>query len=361
MSDRQAEKAGISLLKLAAHDVRIFFSFNLSQNRCLYVNAAFEDFFKIDANQASVPSLFKMVHQDDKRFLEETFAKVKPDEFYNNIDFRMTLADGNEYWLRLTVFFDQDNGDRTVTGYLEDISAAKAHSNKLNEFSNKKNAILGILAHELAGPLGTIQMFSQHLLAASKSVGDQNIEKFISRIAQISKRSTALIHEFLNAEFIESAGVEMVKQRTDIVESLQTLMNEYQESESRLNINFEFKTNMPQVFARVDEPKFVQAVNNLITNAIKFTPDGGTIALHIDKSATRILITVQDTGIGIPEQHQATLFDKFSSARRTGLKGQPSTGLGMSIIKTIVEWHNGKIWFESSTGKGSTFYIELDA
>ena len=271
----------------------------------------------------------------------------------------MLLPGAKEYWLRLDVFFDKEDSDRIVTGYLEDISAAKAHSNKLNEYSNKKNAVLGILAHELAGPLGTIQVFSQYLSTAAKRYDDSKIQALISRIEKISRHSTTMIQEFLKAEFIESAGVEMVKQRTDIADSLRSLMKEYQESESRLNINFEFISSSVEIFACVDEPKFVQAINNLITNAIKFTPDGGTISLSIEKQNTGILIIVKDTGIGIPQQHQPTLFDKFSSARRTGLKGQPSVGLGMSIIKTIIEWHDGKIWFESSAGTGTAFYIEL--
>ena len=66
-----------------------------------------------------------------------------------------------------------------------------------------------------------------------------------------------------------------------------------------------------------------------------------------------------DTGVGIPEKFHEKLFEKFSTARRTGLKGEPSVGLGMSIIKTIIEWHEGKIWFESQQNKGTTFYIEI--
>jgi len=79
----------------------------------------------------------------------------------------------------------------------------------------------------------------------------------------------------------------------------------------------------------------------------------------VKERANTVLVTVADTGIGIPEKYHATLFEKFTRARRPGIKGEPSVGLGMSIIKTIVEWHKGKIWFESAENKGSTFYIEL--
>ncbi|RZK35204.1 MAG: ATP-binding protein, partial [Hymenobacter sp.] len=102
-----------------------------------------------------------------------------------------------------------------------------------------------------------------------------------------------------------------------------------------------------------------QAVNNLISNAIKFTRDGSSITLSLEERPEKVMIIVSDNGIGIPERFHAALFDKFSPAGRTGLNGEPSVGLGMSIIKTIVEWHEGRIWFESEETKGTTFYIEI--
>src|SRR5207253_7910739 len=108
-----------------------------------------------------------------------------------------------------------------------------------------------------------------------------------------------------------------------------------------------------------DDTKFMQVINNLISNAIKFTPDGGEITVSLEEKEETVLITVADTGIGIPEKFHATLFDKFSAARRPGIKGEPSVGLGMSIIKMIVEWHQGHIWFDSQENKGTTFYIEI--
>ena len=127
-----------------------------------------------------------------------------------------------------------------------------------------------------------------------------------------------------------------------------------------MNLTFHFNSSASQVFVQIDESKFLQVINNLISNAIKFTPDGGTITLGLEEQEKTVLITVADTGIGIPKKFHAKLFDKFNNARRTGLKGQPSVGLGMSIIKTIVDWHEGNIWFESEEDKGTTFYIEIE-
>lgn len=151
----------------------------------------------------------------------------------------------------------------------------------------------------------------------------------------------------------------MLKKRVNLVDALKSLVQEYLETEKQINLKFDFRISAEPVFVEIDEAKFLQAISNLISNAIKFTPDGGTITITLEKQQTTALITIADTGIGIPQRFHAGLFDKFNNARRTGLKGEPSVGLGMSIIKTIVEWHEGKIWFESEVNKGSKFFIEI--
>src|SRR5690606_15264878 len=120
-----------------------------------------------------------------------------------------------------------------------------------------------------------------------------------------------------------------------------------------------FTVSHEEIFMEVDDHKFMQVINNLISNAIKFTFDGGIISVSIEEKQDSVLFTVADNGIGIPPKYHNGLFERFTEARRLGLKDEPSTGLGMSIIKTIVEWHNGRIWFDSKENEGSSFFIEL--
>lgn len=158
---------------------------------------------------------------------------------------------------------------------------------------------------------------------------------------------------------METAGSALLKKRVNLVQLFESLIQEYVGSANEMCQTFRFDYIKAQVFAEVDEPKFMQAVNNLLSNAIKFTPDGGTITLRLKEKEEKLLVTVTDTCIGIPAKFHAGLFNKFNDARRPGLKGELSVGLGMSIIKTIVEWHEGKIWFESEENKGTTFYVEI--
>jgi two-component system sensor histidine kinase VicK len=144
-----------------------------------------------------------------------------------------------------------------------------------------------------------------------------------------------------------------------MVERFEEIMEQYKQSENQIAKTFCFFPGGEEIYVEFDDMKLMQAVNNLISNAIKFTPKGGIITVCLTDKDKTVLITVADNGIGIPQKYHDTLFDKFTRARRPGLNGEPTTGLGMSIIKTIVEWHRGQIWFESEENKGSTFYIEI--
>ena len=145
----------------------------------------------------------------------------------------------------------------------------------------------------------------------------------------------------------------------DIVHELKSVVEQYKSSEKDIMKTFKLETSSESIYVGIDQYKFSQAINNLISNAIKFTHDNGIIVVGIEEKEETVLITVEDNGIGIPANRQEGLFEKFTKARRPGIKGEPSVGLGMSIIKTIVEWHNGKIWFESEENVGSKFFIEI--
>lgn len=100
-------------------------------------------------------------------------------------------------------------------------------------------------------------------------------------------------------------------------------------------------------------------IENLLTNAYKFTNDDGRIEVSVEERQGTILIKVADNGIGIPEKLQLLIFDKFTKARRRGTQGEQTVGLGMHLIRTMVEQLEGRIWFESQEGVGSTFFVEL--
>jgi two-component system sensor histidine kinase VicK len=171
--------------------------------------------------------------------------------------------------------------------------------------------------------------------------------------------SVNLIREFVDSEFAESANVQLKRARVDLAASLRQVMETYQRSEHLVAKQFSFSSTPDVVYVEIDNNKFLQVVNNLLSNAIKFTREGGHISLTLQQEQHHVLITVTDDGIGIPEKLQPVLFERFTKARRPGLRGEKTTGLGMSIIQALVRLHNGTITFESQENKGTSFYIRL--
>ena len=348
------------LFTLAEHDPRIFFAINPERTSFIYVNPAFKNFFKIDAKSLSPYAVYNLINPEDSEYLEESYAALQPGAFKKNIEFRIQLPHQKERVLNLSLLLQpQENEGSFLLGYMEDISDFKAYNDKLNEFANKKNSILNILSHDLAGPLGSIQNLSALITRKTKAIEDPEVKKWLSLIEEISKKSVLMIQEFVKKEFVESAGVALFKKRVNLTQIFKSINEEYQQKKEELDQTFIFNTVNKPIFVEIDESKFFQAINNLISNAIKFTPAGGTITLSLEDRKTTVHIVVADNGIGIPEKFHANLFDKFNNASRIGLKGEPSVGLGMSIIKTIIDWHDGKIWFESEENKGTTFHVEI--
>lgn len=113
------------------------------------------------------------------------------------------------------------------------------------------------------------------------------------------------------------------------------------------------------VYAQINSDKFIRVIENLLSNAIKFTGVGGQVRVGLKKESQRVILQVSDTGIGIPEAMQSCVFNKFTKASRQGTQGEATTGLGLYIVKQIIDLHKGKIWLESKEKGGTSFYVEL--
>jgi len=195
------------LFTLAEHSPQIYFAYNLANKNFIYINPAFESFFQVSASQASTAKLFAMVHPDDQDRLEQSFIDLQPDIFKNNIEFRMILPDGKEYHLQLNLLIQCEEGNQNIlTGYIEDRTEVENSSIKLDEFANKKNTILNIISHDLAGPLGSIQNIAAILSRKTNLVEDQEIKRWVLLIEEISKKSVHTIQEFVKQEFVELPG-----------------------------------------------------------------------------------------------------------------------------------------------------------
>lgn len=340
----------------------VLFAFQFQINRLIYLNSAFEKVWDMDRSAvgSNLSLLLNTVHIDDRKHLEKGFIAIKKDKQKQSLEFRIVLPDKKQKWIRLKAYVSTKSNNEIVVGIATDITAEKNYGETLHKFNDKKNSILQILSHDLLGPLGNIQLSTFLLSENSKLNEDDDLMRILTAITNSCKRSVTMIRDLINSEFLQTSESAFVRQRIDIVEKITAIIEQYKQSPGLKTQRFTLITSSASLFINADESKFLQAINNLLSNSLKFTGDDGLIEVRISEPDNKkVLIKIQDNGIGIPVHLQPFLFDKFTKARRTGIHGEPSTGLGMSIIKTIIEWHNGRIWFESTEGKGTTFYVEI--
>lgn len=339
---------------------QVIFLYNVSK-RLFTTNAAFEAMFGFTAETLNrdPASILNIIHPDDRQYVMDFYRPLLSGQLKETAEFRLMIPEKKEKWICLTAFLLTEDGKQAIGGFADDITRMKEYNNNLLKYNTKKNSTLEILSHDLAAPFATIQGMTSLIERKIQKYNDQDIAELLAFIKDNSKKGTDLIRDFVNHEFLDSSQVVVHKQRVNIVELLHTLINNYKKGEVLIPKKFEIIAPLEAVYVEIDDMKFQQVLNNLISNSIKFTTDAGTITLKVEGQEKSTIISVADNGIGIPENMQPYLFDKFTKARRPGIKGEKSTGLGMSIIKTIVELHQGKIWFESQENVGSTFYIEI--
>ncbi|MCD0486932.1 HAMP domain-containing histidine kinase [Pedobacter sp. MC2016-14] len=346
-----------SLKLLADRSEQLYLVLDVKQNAFIYLNPAFKSLvsFKDDTSPAALLSL---AYTEDLDYLATKYKACIEGEELRDFECRIHLQE-EVHWLRIQPKLLKNTLEECILGCLiEDITLQKAYVDNLNAHNQKKNSILNILSHDLKGPLSVIENMSAMIHRQKLDIGPK-IDKYVQLIQKTSRSCVELINAFIDQEFLETAAINLIKTRVELVAKTTDVMEKYHESQNHMRVRFLLESSHDKIFAEIDEDKFYQVINNLISNSLKFIKEEGQITIRIEQKEDKVLFIVADTGIGIPKKHHANLFDKFTSARRNGLGGEQSIGLGMSIIKTIVEWHEGNITFESEENKGTTFYIEL--
>jgi two-component system sensor histidine kinase VicK len=225
---------------------------------------------------------------------------------------------------------------------------------ELNVSSQEKDRILRTVAHDLRNPIGGIASLTS-IMVDDEFTDEQ--KELINLVKETSYNSLELINEILEATNITSIelNLELVEINSLVSNSVELLR--FKAAEKGQQIFFEPLDRQQELY--ISREKIWRVISNLVSNAIKFSPTGASIFIKIEKQADQAVIAVKDNGIGIPEKLRDQVFNMFTSAQRPGTAGEKSFGLGLSICRQIMEKSNGKIWFESNSTQGTTFYISL--
>jgi signal transduction histidine kinase len=232
------------------------------------------------------------------------------------------------------------------------------HNSQLQAISEDRLMLLGILSHDLKNPLTAIQGLAEAMTSTELSA--EEYQEYAAVILDSSYRMNNLVRGFLDLSRIESGSIRLESIRFDIADTVLALVEQYQHiaAQKRIGICIE-RAEETDYSVIADESSSQQVIENILSNAIKYSPLGKNIFVRIALRDTVVRVEVQDEGPGISSEDMQKLFGKFArlSARPTG--GEHSTGLGLSIVKRMVEAMNGRVWCESELGKGATFIVEL--
>ncbi len=232
---------------------------------------------------------------------------------------------------------------------------------KEKEIDKAKTEFVSLASHQLRTPLSTINWYTEMLMEEDVGKLNSQQKKYLDEIYQGNQRMVSLVNALLSVSRMDLGTFVLEPEPTDIALLVQALLNEqkFRIDQKRIQITSVFDGGIPLIQA---DPKLVSmVVQNLLSNAVKYTPENGTIKLSLKQDVKKkiVLLTISDTGWGIPKSQQDKIFSKLFRADNVREKDTEGTGLGLYIVKAILDNSGGRVWFESEENKGTTFFVEL--
>jgi signal transduction histidine kinase len=240
----------------------------------------------------------------------------------------------------------------------EDISEIYFAKQKLEIINKEKNNLISIVSHDLRSPLNQVLGFSEILNMNLENLNET--QKFsIVKIKSVAERGLGLIKDLLDINAIEQQKVVLNNVQLNIKEIIESEVNGYQIVAMKKNMNVNLSCETTQYTVWGDKDIFYRIMENLVSNAIKFSHKDKSVYIDIKNTEDKVVISIKDEGQGMTEEDQKNLFKKFQRLSAKPTAGESSSGLGLSIVKTLVEQLNGQISCESEWKKGTTFKIEF--
>jgi two-component system phosphate regulon sensor histidine kinase PhoR len=263
----------------------------------------------------------------------------------------LTLGDGENVSI-LETHASPFKGERTagVVVVLHDVT-------ELRRLERVRRDFVANVSHELKTPLTSIKGYVETLQSGAKS-DLEVLDRFLKRIDANASRLVELVQDILSLARAESQEAELRQTAVDIanVARQSVLTQEHVLTRKNISMNVKLANN---ILVKGDQEALRQVIDNLLTNAIKYTPEGGEVAVDLAQEGTEAVLRVKDTGVGIPAEHHARIFERFYRVDKHRSREDGGTGLGLSIVKHLVQSMHGKVSVSSEPGRGSTFMVQM--
>lgn len=223
-----------------------------------------------------------------------------------------------------------------------------------------KTEFVSLISHQLRTPPSTIKWYAEMLLRDERGTLTDDQKKYIRQIFTSSQQMITLTNALLNISRLEMGSFAIEPETVDLIKLTKQTLEEckVQIEEKKLQVKEEYEENLPML---TTDPKFISLIlKNLIVNAITYTAENGQITITLSKDKhDKMHLSVADTGCGIPSAQQGKVFEKLFRGDNARMIDRKGSGLGLYIVKFIVQQMKGKIWFESEENKGTTFYVSI--
>ena len=313
-----------------------------ASNRLILANPAAGSIFGINIRRGERPDFEKTVQV---RGLREVLQASSTERSSAEI----TMDDGRTY-LAMASPMTADGKTVGRVCILRDVT-------QLKEIDTLKSDFVSTVSHDLRSPLTLMRGYATMLEMA----GDLNEQQksYTRMIVQGVDNMAKLVNNLLDLGRIDF-GVGLQVESIPVLDILERVISSLQmeAKQKQISLGMEIAKDLPHAI-EADQVLLQQAIYNLVENALKYTPEGGEVTIHLQTDGSALIFAVQDSGIGIPESDLPRLFEKFYRGTNREALAKRGTGLGLAIVKSIAERHGGKVWAESELGKGSTFYLQV--
>jgi signal transduction histidine kinase/ActR/RegA family two-component response regulator len=326
------------------------------------------------SEQISYETFINLVHPADREYVSEFIENSRSSGSRYEGEFRVCYSDGSVEWLSAQgrSFFDSGGQPERMVGVVRKITEQKLAADQLAkvydrerkardeavEANRAKDLFLAFVSHEIRSSLNAIIGWTQILL--TKEVDEATRRNALETIERSARSQTKLINDLVDSARVASGKIRLEYRPTNICDVVRGSFEAQRPSAEANRIDYRFSADSEANIVFGDSARLQQVFANLISNAIKFTPQGGMITVDLRTGAETVTITVTDNGKGIEKTSLPTIFRQFSQVENNAGEGNSGLGLGLSIVKILVERHGGGVLAESEgIGKGSAFTITL--
>ena len=315
------------------------------------INSTAQRLLNLDRETATQMSILDILDGENPYTYSELLSKTP--------EIHLSRRDANDEFVTLRVNFALI---RKESGFISGLVAVLHDATEQEKEERERRLFVSNVSHELRTPLTSVKSYLEAL--DDGALNEEIAPNFIKVSLDETNRMMRMISDLLALSRIDNKSTQLNVEMTTFTAFMTYILNRFgqiKSQETNPGKSYEIIRDYPvnSIWVEIDTDKMTQVIDNILNNAIKYSPDGGKITVSMKTTDTQLIVSISDQGLGIPKKDLPLIFDRFYRVDKARSRAQGGTGLGLSIAKEIVKQHNGFIWAKSEYGKGSTFTIVL--